>query len=64
MADLSPCAQAVLDAVNKELDEAPWDVSHLAGSVAAAALRAAALYCKRDNLILLALADELEGSLT
>ena len=38
---LSPAAQAVLDAVNKELDEAPWDVSFLAGISAAAALRAA-----------------------
>jgi hypothetical protein len=27
----------------------------------AAALRAAALYCKRDTLIILSLADELEG---
>jgi len=42
MADLSPAAQAVLDAINKELDEAPWDVSFLAGVSAAAALRAAA----------------------
>jgi hypothetical protein len=42
MADLSPAAQAVLDAINKELDEAPWDVSFLAGVSAAAALRAVA----------------------
>ena len=28
----------------------------------AAALRAAALYCKRDSAILLSLADELEGA--
>jgi hypothetical protein len=42
MTDLSPAAQAVLDAINKELDEAPWDVSFLAGVSAAAALRAAA----------------------
>ncbi len=39
---LSPAAQAVLDAINKELDEAPWDVSFLAGVSASAALRAAA----------------------
>jgi hypothetical protein len=44
---LSPAAQAVLDAVNKELDEAPnahcrWDLSFLTGVSAAAALRAAA----------------------
>jgi hypothetical protein len=32
----------VLDAINKKLDEAPWDVSFLAGVSAAAALRAAA----------------------
>ena len=42
MTDLSPAAQAVLDAINKELDEAPWDVSCVAGVSAAAALRAAA----------------------
>ena len=42
MTNLSPAAQAVLDAINKELDEAPWDVSFLAGVSAAAALRAAA----------------------
>jgi hypothetical protein len=39
---LSPAAQAVLDAINKELDEAPWDVSFLAGVSASAALLAAA----------------------
>ena len=38
----SPAAQAVLDAINKALDEAPWDVSFLAGASAAAVLRAAA----------------------
>jgi len=42
MTNLSPAAQAVLDAINKKLDEAPWDVSFLAGVSAAAALRAAA----------------------
>jgi hypothetical protein len=42
MTDLSPAAQAVLNAINKELDEAPWDVSFLAGVSASAALRAAA----------------------
>ena len=42
MTQLSPAAQAVLDAINKELDEAPWDVSFLAGVSAAAALRAVA----------------------
>ena len=42
MTELSPAAQAVLDAINKELDEAPWDLTFIAGSAAAAALRAAA----------------------
>ena len=42
MTQLSPTAQAVLDAINKELDEAPWDVSFLAGVSAAAAIRAVA----------------------
>jgi hypothetical protein len=42
MTQLLPAAQAVLDAINKELDEAPWDVSFLAGVSAAAAIRAAA----------------------
>ena len=49
---LSPAAQAVLDAyqfapIEDEL-------------TAAAVLRAVALYCKRDRLQLLAIADELE----
>ena len=39
MTDLSPAAQAVLDAINEELNEAPWDVSFLASASAAAALR-------------------------
>ena len=42
MTDLSPAAQAVLDAANNELDHAPWDVSYLAKPAMAAALRAAA----------------------
>ena len=53
MTHLSPAAQAVLDAyqfapIEDEL-------------TAAAVLRAAALYCKRDRLQLLAIADELES---
>ena len=54
MSELSPAAQAVLEATysrwprNRE-----W--------IIAAALRAAALYCKRDSVILLSLADELEA---
>lgn len=54
MTDLSPAAQAVLTAII-EISPAPAD------EIAAAALRAAALYCKRDTLIMLSLADELEG---
>jgi len=46
---LSPAAQAVLDAINKELDEAPWDVSFLAGVSAAAALRAAADHLRKTS---------------
>ena len=42
MADLSPAAQAVLNAIKSELDHAPWELSYLAGSSAAAVLRAAA----------------------
>lgn len=52
MAELSPAAQAVLDAYETSYTE----------SGLAAALRAAALYCKRDGTILLSLADELEGA--
>ena len=60
MADLSPAAQAVLDAF---LDTpgceplAGWDYKR----DIAAALRAAAVYCKRDRLQLLAIADELDN---
>jgi hypothetical protein len=42
MTQLSPAAQAVLNAINKELDEAPWDVSFLAGVSASAVLLAVA----------------------
>ena len=52
MTDLSPAAQAVLDA-NRS--------SHLTINNLAAALRAAALYCKRDRLQLIAIAEELEA---
>ena len=53
MTELSPAAQAVLDAyqfapIEDEL-------------TAAAVLRAVSLYCKRDRLQLLAIADELEN---
>jgi len=52
-APLSPAAQAVVDAV------IPYPIHEAA---IAAALRAAALCCKRDAAILLAIADELEGN--
>ena len=51
---LSPAAQTVMDAVMGQ-DGEPYPL------LIAAALRAAALYCKQDKLILLSLADELEG---
>lgn len=52
MAELSPITQAVLDAFRS---------SHTGQGCLAAALRAAAIYCKRDKLILLTVAEELEG---
>ena len=61
MADLSRSAQQVLD----EAWGSPWDADDLdladVEVIVAYALRAAALYCTRDHLILLALAEELEG---
>lgn len=49
---LSPAARAVLDAYrDADIDD---------GATAAAVLRAAALYCKRDRIQLLSIADELE----
>jgi hypothetical protein len=54
MTDLSPAAQAVLDATDYPED---WATRVRV----AAALRAAAVYCKRDRLQLLAIADELEA---
>jgi len=62
MTELSPAAQAVLDAAEAGLDgyiellPPTWKPS------IAAALRAAALYCKQDRIRLLAIADELEGT--
>ena len=60
---LSPAAQAVLQAAfihhglfNEEIVQRRRMIS--------AALRAAALYCKRDAAILLSIADELEGKET
>ena len=48
----SPAAQAVLEAYRS---------THLSINNLAAALRAAALYCKQDRIRLLAIADELEA---
>jgi hypothetical protein len=59
--NLSPAAQAVLDAANNSSAYGPEDCLNEARQIAAAALRAAALYCKRDAVILLAIADELEA---
>lgn len=59
MTNLSSAAQAVLDAAEPCI--APYECPGLETALAAA-LRAAALYCKRDRLQLLALADELENS--
>jgi len=58
---LSPAAQAVLNAANNAYWL--WDQMCPADAdvIAAAALRAAALACKRDSAILLSLADELES---
>jgi len=57
---LSPAAQAVLDAYGHYSGGTGCILDYeLRGVVAA--LRAAALYCKRDSGQLLSLADELEG---
>jgi hypothetical protein len=57
MSKLSPQAQAVWEAFNE--DEAGVFVDY--GEKIAAALRAAALYCKQDRIRLLAIAEELEN---
>jgi predicted P-loop ATPase len=55
---LSPAAQAVLDAYFTEADRLDREVSD--NEMLAAVLRAAALHCKRDAVTLLAIADELD----
>ena len=59
---LSPAARAVLDAATSvchpETEIVAFQCTRLE---VAAALRAAALYCKQDRIQLLAVADELEG---
>jgi len=60
MTDLSLAAAAVLEAAFTLADNLDRDVTE--AEMIAAALRAAALYCKRDRLQLLAIAAELEGA--
>ncbi len=57
MSELSPQAQAVLDALSMGELNGPQQV--MARAHAAAALRTAALYCKQDRIRLLAVAIEL-----
>jgi hypothetical protein len=62
MPELSPAAQAVLDAWESKLEPMVTCLTHDPEREAlAAALRAAALHCKRDRLQLLAIAEELEA---
>ena len=61
MSELSPAAQAVLDAFTEDNSLHDWKHNHYNIEALAAALRAAALYCKRDRLQLLVIADELEA---
>jgi uncharacterized membrane protein len=63
MLDLSFAAQAVLGAVESAMEGGliePEFVPYEARKIAAA-LRATALYCTRERLILMAIAAELEG---
>jgi hypothetical protein len=59
MTSLSPATQAVWEAFNEVADRI--GVFEDSGDALAAAFRAAAVYCKRDLLQLLVIADELEG---
>jgi hypothetical protein len=58
MSKVSSAANAILDAWENEWNKA--SLCHDQHSIAAV-LRAAALYCERDRLQLLAIADELEA---
>jgi hypothetical protein len=62
MTPFSRPVQSILDAVF----DAPWESGELdlvdVETIVAAAFRAAALQCSRDRLILLAMAEELEGT--
>ena len=53
MTEISRQTQSILDAYRS---------SHLSMNNLAAALRAAALYCKQDRIRLLAIADDLEAT--
>lgn len=59
MSELSPAAQAVLDALFMEELNGPQQL--VARAHAAAALEAVALYCKRDRLQLIAIASEFDS---
>lgn len=61
MPELSPAAQAVWDAAWANTPVRCGDIEGTRRAQVAAALRAAALYCKQDKLILLSIADELEA---
>ena len=56
MTDLSPAAQAVLDACDQAFDQCGTTAQGLA-----AALRAAAVYCTRERRVLMTIAAELEA---
>jgi len=56
MSELSPAAQAVLDAANDAFDRAGT-----AAQGVSAALRTAAVYCTRERRILMTIAAELEA---
>jgi hypothetical protein len=60
MTELSPQAQAVLDAADAVLEEANAPTWLVARGIAAV-LRAAAVYCTRERRILMTIAAELEG---
>jgi hypothetical protein len=59
MTTLSPQAQAVLDAAMQYEINPVFEC--YSREIAAAALKAAAVYCTRERRILLTIADELEG---
>jgi hypothetical protein len=60
MTNLSPDTQAVRDAAFSAYWSAEQEAPNDAHVIAAAALRAAAVYCTRERRILMTIADELE----